>query len=890
MLEKIYARDVNVTVNSAASSSDPAALWNSYLTALLRKSGYVPLADINPQLAASEPESPLNLDAIYTALLTVSPEEHERLLKHEDLRENRKSAFEQMNENRYLVLLGGPGSGKSTFVNFVAMCLCGERLKYQDINLTLLRTPLPQKDQEEQQQPLQPWAHGELLPVRVILRDFAAWLPQDAQRITGKHLWQFIAHGLEDDGIGELAPHLKEHLHHHGGLLLLDGLDEVPDTERMRPVIKQAVEHCTGLFPYCRILVTSRTYAYQHRPWKLSGFAETVLSTFTDRQIEVFVKHWYAFIAGFRNMEHAEPGRRAAALSEKILHNERLRDLAQRPLLLTLMTSLDASSGRLPEKRLELYKETVALLLLRWEWQKRTRRDAHGALTTTSYSLLEWLEVDRDKILRLLGRLAYEAHESHTGDQSRTANIEEHKLVMGLRTLSKAKHLNQNDLEDHLRDRAGLLVSPDEGIYTFPHRSFQEYLAACHLTEDNYPRKLANLFRHEPNRWREVLLLAAAKVAQGSSSGLWPLMKELCWRDVSAQDTQEEHIADAWGALLSGQIVREIFDRDDISRCYQHEIGLIRRWLEAILTEAAPLNDAPFPATERALAGNILAELGDERKGVGPENGLPDILWCEVPEGVFPMGSDPHKDKLTRKNEQLHTVHLSAFRISRYPVTNAQYQSFVTDGGYTKTWRECWSKEGWMWKEEKAQQGPNTWGGEFDLPNHPVVMVSWYEAEAFCRWLTLRLREAGFLSEQQEIRLPTEAEWEKAARGDDGRIYPWGDERITSEHANYSETGLGMTTTVGCFSKGTSPYGCEDMAGNVWEWCLDQCEYDKKEYDVVTDTYKDGIVDPVCTSGSHRVIRGGAWNLVAEDCRSAVRALGRPGYRYPDFGFRLLRT
>ncbi|MCP4288867.1 MAG: formylglycine-generating enzyme family protein [Gammaproteobacteria bacterium] len=302
----------------------------------------------------------------------------------------------------------------------------------------------------------------------------------------------------------------------------------------------------------------------------------------------------------------------------------------------------------------------------------------------------------------------------------------------------------------------------------------------------------------------------------------------------------------------------------------------------AILTEQQP-SETPFPVVERALAGNILAHLDDPRPGVGlREDGLPAIVWCDVPAGSFLMGSTKKdKDALSREQPQ-HDVTLSVYHISRYPVTNAQYQVFVDDGGYTEQWQACWTSEGWMWMEKKNITGPATYGGVYDLPNHPVVGVSWYEAAAFCQWLTIRLQGCGKLAADEVIKLPTEAQWEKAARSDDGRIYPWGNE-ITPELANYGDTGLGVTSTVGCFPRGISPYECEEMAGNVWEWCLDW--FDENYY---SESPKENPPGPV--SGSFRVFRGGYWGYDARICRSAYRIFGRPGDRGNNIGFRLLRT
>jgi formylglycine-generating enzyme required for sulfatase activity len=174
----------------------------------------------------------------------------------------------------------------------------------------------------------------------------------------------------------------------------------------------------------------------------------------------------------------------------------------------------------------------------------------------------------------------------------------------------------------------------------------------------------------------------------------------------------------------------------------------------------------------------------------------------------------------------------------------------MNDGGYGDP--KWWSEAGWKWRTDNSVSAPELWSNvKWNAPNKPVVGVAYWEAEAFAAW-------AGG-------RLPTEREWEAAARGNDGRRYPWGD-TWRDGICNSSEANLGETTPVGMFPGSHDPdVGLVDMAGNVWEWCSDKW-------------------------GSVRVIRGGSWSFVAWGCRSAYRYGYDPVYRYYGLGFRLARS
>ncbi|MFN4260586.1 MAG: formylglycine-generating enzyme family protein [Gemmataceae bacterium] len=185
-----------------------------------------------------------------------------------------------------------------------------------------------------------------------------------------------------------------------------------------------------------------------------------------------------------------------------------------------------------------------------------------------------------------------------------------------------------------------------------------------------------------------------------------------------------------------------------------------------------------------------------------PRDGAPMVL---VPEGPFWMGL-PENDFLAEEHEKpLRRVWLSAFWIDWYPVSNARFAQFLAAGGYEQ--RRWWSPRGWEWRCQYDITEPLHWREPgWDGPEQPVAGVSWFEADAYARW-------AG-------RRLPTDAEWEKAARGDDQRRYPWGNDWPTARRANFAAH-VRRTTPNGLYPDGVSPYGCHDMAGNVNNWVSD---------------------------------------------------------------------
>jgi len=260
------------------------------------------------------------------------------------------------------------------------------------------------------------------------------------------------------------------------------------------------------------------------------------------------------------------------------------------------------------------------------------------------------------------------------------------------------------------------------------------------------------------------------------------------------------------------------------------------------------------------------------RVGTARQGGM-----VRIDAGEFPLG-EPDAEFAYDNERPQHTVHVPAFEIDRTPVTNGSYLEFVEDGGYVR--RELWTDDGWAWREDNAIERPLYWTGDgrvrsFDRtepldPDLPVMHVSWYEADAYARW--------------RGARLPTEAEWEKAASWDEAagekRRFPWGDERPDESVANLDQLGF-RPAPAGAYPDGASPYGVLGMAGDCWEWTSSEFggypgfrAWPYREY------------SEVFFGGGYRVLRGGSWASRPTMARTTLRNWDHPHRRQIFAGFR----
>jgi formylglycine-generating enzyme required for sulfatase activity len=877
-----------------ALAPDLADEDRSYLTGLSRKLNHLPLGgldvrDVEPGSGSRE----ITLRKVYVDLDTTSTVEEElpegeqvplemELVGTEGrrFRQRAESALEALANRRQMLLLGGPGSGKTTFLRYVALNCADRWLGNPEGDLGALS------------------ALGDhLFPLVVTLRQFAPSLDRAAE----PHRREFLTH-LQHLLDSDQAPPtywqaVRQRLHDGRAILLLDGYDEV-DRER-RPLVAGIIQDFLEHFPKTPLLITCRTRAYEAAETPKLSLPAVSLDYLSRQRIRDFASAWYDEMARL-DARYDQPwsDQRASALVGAIQTREPLGDMAHTPLLLTMMARVNARKT-LPDSRAELYKDVLDQLL--WEWEK-ARGEGQAAESLDDY--LRETGKTRNHFLFWLADFTFGQHQAQ-GARQEVADIPIWELERALREFHAGKYEDQVNWAGRvlrmIGERSGVLVWLGDESLTFPHRSFQEYLAAAHVAEKEKATTVAELAR-AGDHWHEVILLAAGYlVPLAREDQVLAYVEELLPRRPRSQrDWAMVKLAGETLAVVPEKLLRDSKRGSDLLTC-------VPRRLVHLLERGA------LPPVERAAAGVTLGALGDSRFD-GPL-GLPrdlDRYFVPIPGGTFSMGTTgeeaadikAHAEWYRKEwaewlgwEQPAHPVTVTGFRMARYPVTNAQCQAFIDDGGYTDAGLAAW----WTEAGREAWRGGHIrrWGPEFGLsdnlpgqwsnrrlntPNAPVVGVSWFEAVAYCNWLTEKLRDIGFLDERQVIRLPTEPEWEYAARGPERRTYPWGD-AWDPEALNWAAAEIGAPSAVGAFPAGATPdTGLLDVAGNVWQWC--QTRWGDYPYQAdresLTSQEEGGFYELRC-------LRGGSWvSNDPGDARCAARLRGDANVGGSYFGFRVV--
>jgi formylglycine-generating enzyme required for sulfatase activity/energy-coupling factor transporter ATP-binding protein EcfA2 len=781
-------------------------------------------------------------------------------------------ALEAIHDQRLLVLLGEPGGGKSTVMRYLAL-LIAQQLQGVPVHIP-------------------GWTDSILpIPIVVPLAQVAAKLETGGSADAA--LWQTLGDIL--DGAVPLRAGLRDHLRaaiSQGGVLLLcDGLDELPadDTDQNpRVQIAAALRRLATHSAQVRIVVTSRILPYQAEGnWKLTsadGWATRTLQKLALGQVTTFVQSWYAALVGDEfgfSVEQAQ--NRAGKLIAQLRESQKsLEPLIESPLLLTMLALLHLNTESVPDDEAQLYEECVKLLLDRWETVRQDPIKRAG--------MIERLGNPPGLTLALLRgplhRLAYEAlrdarHESSRGliDAEKLAGVML-KFFTNLQGTMKASDQVATFIQV-LKEEVGLLQDQGTNVFAFPHLTFQEYLAACHLA--SLPTMQQDAYRYwqgaDRERWRKTLLLLAARLREDNKAA----SEGVAWLRLltapTLSDTHKKAPAqrrrDALLAALSYQAI-------GARAAFAALANLEREVLKPLRASCKLLLNTPDPAiqlTDRIAVANVLHTIGDPRYPVSHTEWRRELqrrgttltatgehYWRYVPEGRYWIG-----EKETAEHD------LAQFWIARLPITTAQFAEFV-QRGYRND--RHWTEEGLKWREDRRE--PDHWNAaQYRQPNQPMTIVTWYEATAYCHWLNAQIETelpAGYV-----LRLPTEAEWEAAAAyagPDVRRTYPWGDApEPTLAHAVYNEAKLDAAAPVGCCPAGAAPCGTLDMAGNVWEWCSSPYkQYPAEAHPWTKDFTTDNWDVP---------LRGGsAWGD-STSVRCGARYWYYPDHWYLDLGFRV---
>jgi formylglycine-generating enzyme required for sulfatase activity len=701
-----------------------------------------------------------------------------------------------------LIVLGDPGAGKTTFLKVLALRLAvgeGDALGLDH-----------------------------RLPVLVPLSAYANALAEENVRLD-----DFIADYFRDIGADlPIAEILGEAFESGTALILLDGLDEVKDPARRHTVVERVVDFYTlHRRQGNKFVLTSRVVGYREVRPTATGLAECTLVDFEEEEIEAFVTRWTRALErqalGESVVAQSDAERERRELLDAIHRNPGVRRLAANPLLLTILALMKRQGVTLPERRVELYDQYVRTMLSSWN-----RARGLGRPPTR--------DLDVVQTVRILAPLALWMHETNPG----VGLVKREALRRHLEDIFDGQGIDPPDaaarrfLAD-VREHAGLLLERGAGQYGFIHLTFEEYLAAMAIAlrgQGNCRPIVDYLSQHigDP-AWREVSLLTV------------PYLGIIQQLDQVASEVVEALAAERPGepgeaVVLAGQAVLDAGETGVLPRS--------RKRVTEALVET--MQSAEVEPALRREAGLALGRLGWR----------PDDLdaFVEVPPGPFLYGDNKEEREIAHR-----------YWIGKYPVTYSQYERFVEEDGYHR--EALWSQEGWAWREKGGRERPRYWdSADYNNPIFPMVGVTQYEARAYCNWLAEKFQVASFRFQvwrdgqpetiepkyEVAVRLPTEEEWERAARGTDGREYPWGNEFQISR-ANISERKSIGTTAVCVYVQGVSPVGAWDMSGNVWEWTVPDA-----------------------------VLRGGSWIDDRWYARCAYRGRFAPGFFFYNFGLRVV--
>jgi len=503
-------------------------------------------------------------------------------------------------------------------------------------------------------------------------------------------------------------------------------------------------------------------------------------------------------------------------------------DLARNPYNLLMMVQVyKMAGGTLPKQRSQLLDLFIQTLL-------RREKGRHASI----------LAAEPQEIVGYLASLAYKGQEELAG----ATVFPQSWYVETMKSL--APGIDHGELLEICESADLIKVSQDGSTIGFPHHSLQEFLTAVEINHrfdqsetseevwqvDWLNQPLAPFERTPTMQYEPLPPPTVTHWAQ-------PCITAASIRDNATRFVDK--VADV-DPILAGRCLTE-----GMAAVQPQAISKVTTKLTDII------EDGNIDVRVRVFAGDILGQLGDPRIS----------KFVTIPAGTYFVGE---------ASARIEAV-TNEFDIGLFPVTNVEFDRFIRAQVYSK--RIYWSEAGWKWLQSTGHKRPRFLSDtRWNQPSYPVIGISWFEAVAYCKWLSLE--------SEVPIRLPTEVEWEIAARGTTSNLYPWGNEFVPSKLNCWEGTYVGRTSPVGIFSQGISPFGVYDMTGNVWEWCSTTWDSDPiGEYPPRYDEYGSNELE----GDNMRIIRGGAWCNDRMGARATLRLGSFPSAREMFIGFRIVR-
>jgi len=580
------------------------------------------------------------------------------------------------------------------------------------------------------------------LPVMVFLRDLKQIISKEAGQTANASMAERIltAYFKMTENVLDIET-VRAFGEKEKTILLLDGLDEIEAEQR--DLIANSFADFRIKNPLMKLLLAGRPHSMRGAATKRFGQRHIKILPLGMGQVEAFITKWFQYVYA----QDSKIGRKTAeSMIGDVKAHPATEKLRENPLMLTAICILYHDGRELPGQRAELYKKFIDnLLARRFDNQERVLSFflalAHQMQTRSE------LGIDRSDAVKILGSV-YE--------RDNTEDEKQHRQ-------------RQEALFNYIEPRSGLLKL-EEGQYKFQHLTFQEFLTARFIIENetDYAGAIRNYWEHE--RFKEVIELYIGYLS----------IENRLWANTVIEDVLNQK--DKRPFLCWRLAARAFIDIHE-DRRNPSVVKLAVNRLREIL-------DKHLDPKVLADAGETLGRLGDPRNLEA---------FATVRGGRYELSTG--------------ITEITAFEMGKYPVTNQWFRKFIEDDGYRKIY--YWSKDGKKWLKEEKSKNPRYWfEHKWNGPNLPVVGVSFYESEAFCNWLTETINDGYSYS------LPDGKQGEVAAAGFDKRKFPWGN-RWDKRKCNTAEDGMDSTSPVGIYRKGATPEGIFDLAGNVFEWTWD---------------------------------------------------------------------